>query len=92
MNSGRASRDFWEEIEPDEALVGNAIHLASRDLKTAEHVLNGGDYDWSLAISYNAMLQAGRALMFSEGVRSRGESRHFAVIEFRQNAVWQEFP
>ena len=74
MNSGGASRDFWEVIEPDEALVDNAVHLANRDLKTAEHVLNDGDYDWSLAISYNAMLQAGRALMFSEGVRPRGRA------------------
>ncbi len=76
MSSETRSAKPWERIEADEDLVKNAFTLAKRDIKTARHILEDGDHDWSYAISYNAMLQAGRALMFSEGVRPTGKFKH----------------
>ncbi len=74
--------EMWEAVERDADLVRNSISLAKRDLKTSRNVFNGGDYDWCFSIAYNAMLQAGRALMFSMGYRPKGEYRHVAVVEF----------
>jgi len=82
MDSGKKSNELWERIEYDKNLITNAIQLSERDLKTAENIFNDGDYDWSFAISYNAMLQAGRALMFSEGFRPKGQYKHVSVVEF----------
>jgi len=38
--------------------------LAERDLNAAGHNLEDEEYDWALSIAYNAVLQAGRAVMF----------------------------
>ena len=91
MNSEKKSDKLWEGIEPTAELVANALALAQRDLRTAEHNFKNEDYDWSFAISYNAMLQAGRALMFSKGVRPTGEYKHVSVIEFVKTAFGQQF-
>ncbi len=92
MNSKNKSSDLWEKIEPNENLVNNAIQLANRDLKTAENIFNDGDYDWSFAISYNAMLQAGRALMFKEGFRPKGQYKHVSVVEFGKPIKYMAVP
>ena len=91
MSSKSKSNNFWEKIETNKNLIDNTVKLASRDLKTAENVFNSGDYDWSFAISYNAMLQAGRALMFSEGFRPKGEYKHVSVVEFVKTKFGDEF-
>lgn len=91
MSLGNKSSDFWEKIELDDSLVSNALKLAERDLKTAENVFEDNDFDWSFAISYNAMLQAGRALMFSKGFRPKGEAKHVAVFEFVKEFFGSEF-
>jgi len=74
--------EMWEKIRVDKGIVKKSLSLAERDIKTAKNVFEDKDYDWSLAIAYNAMLQAGRALMFSEGYRPKGKYKHVAVIEF----------
>ena len=81
MNSEKSS-DMWEKVGADKELVKKSLLLAERDIKTAKNVFEDKDYDWSLAIAYNAMLQAGRSLMFSEGFRPKGQYKHVAVIEF----------
>lgn len=57
------------------------MKLAERDLRVAKKNLDE-DYDWVLAIAYNAVLQAGRALMLSKGYRPRGEELHKTTIKF----------
>ncbi|MDI6903496.1 MAG: hypothetical protein QMC77_07160, partial [Methanocellales archaeon] len=42
--------------------------------------LNYSTQHWALAIAYNAMLQAGRALIFSEGYRPIGRYEHVGVM------------
>jgi len=73
---------LWIPIKSDEKLVRHALRLTERDLESAGRVLKDNDYDWSFAIAYSAMLQAGRALMFADGFRPRGEFKHVAVVEF----------
>lgn len=46
--------------------------------------------DWALAIAYNSMLQAGRALMFSKGYRPAGAYKHVGVIEFVHDIFGKE--
>ena len=63
------------------AQVGDQQAAARRDLAAARRF--GSDEEWTFNIAYNAMLLAGRAVMFSEGYRpTTGEGGHAAVIEF----------
>ena len=39
-------------------------------------------FDWSVAVSYNAMLSAARALMLDKGYRPSSQEGHVAVIRF----------
>ena len=91
MSSKKGLSEMWEKVDVDKNLVGNALQLAKRNLKTAENVFNDKDYDWAFAISYNAMLQAGRALMFSEGFRPKGEYKHVSVVEFVRTKFGSQF-
>ena len=47
-------------------------------------------FDWSLAVSYNAMLTAGRALMFERGYRPSSTEGHAAVVRFLHAALGNE--
>ncbi|MFH1408385.1 MAG: HEPN domain-containing protein [Nanoarchaeota archaeon] len=91
MNSEDKSSELWEEIVYDKNLVHNAMELAKRDLKTSMNMFDDADFDWSYAISYNAMLQAGRALMFSQGKRPKGKYKHVSVVEFVKKNFGQSF-
>lgn len=79
---GKKSDELWEQIEYNQGLVLNSLALSTRDLKTARRVFSDKDYDWAFSISYNAMLQAARALMFEKGYRPIGANRHISVVEF----------
>jgi len=61
--------------------VDRLLRVAQRDLTTAEKVLTQ-DLDWAFNIVYNAVLQAGRALMLHEGFRPRGPEQHRTVVRF----------
>ena len=76
------SKGFIKAIETDEKEIKKVLGLSERDIKVAKKNIENDDYDWALAIAYNAMLQAGKALMLSKGYRPAGEYRHVAVIEF----------
>jgi len=60
-----------EKIPFDLNTVREAIDIAQRDLYAAEMNLQIND-EWAYNISYNAVLSAGRALMFSRGYRPKG--------------------
>src|SRR3972149_4970243 len=62
--------------------VSEVFRVSQRDLSAAKNSLRQGDFDWALAIAYNSMLQAGRALMLARGYRPMGEYKHVAVVEF----------
>ncbi len=70
-----------KKIPFDEKKVADALALAGRDLTTARTILSH-DRDWAYTIAYNAVLSAGRALMFSKGFRPDGANQHIAVVRF----------
>ena len=71
-----------EKFESDADQVRNQVELARTDLASAKKILGIGDWKWAYNAAYNAMLQAGRGLMFSKGYRPKSEEGHVAVISF----------
>lgn len=71
-----------EKVEPDKQLALDLLKAAERDLKTANDNLKMEHNGWALAIAYNSMLQAGRALMAVKGYRAFSDSHHLAVVQF----------
>jgi uncharacterized protein (UPF0332 family) len=65
----------------DKKKVDDSLALAYRDLRTSRTILPT-DQDWAYSIAYNAVLQAGRALMFAKGYRPDGANQHIAVVKF----------
>jgi len=56
-------------MKPNRKLALISLEHARSDIETAKTLIEHRKFDWSLSISYNAMLVAGRALMFSKGYR-----------------------
>ncbi|MFQ6080829.1 MAG: HEPN domain-containing protein [Candidatus Bathyarchaeia archaeon] len=71
-----------QRIKPNEKTAKRNLKIASRDLSAAKHLLAEENYDWALSIAYNAMLQAGRALMFLKGFRPSAQFGHIAVVRY----------
>lgn len=71
-----------QRIKPNKKLAKRNLKIASRDLSAAKHLLAEENYDWVLSIAYNAMLQAGRALMFLKGFRPSTQFGHIAVVRY----------
>jgi len=69
-------------IRSDRSLALNSIRRARRDIDTAKTLISSDKFDWALAVSYNAMLAAGRALMFDKGYRPSSTGGHLAVVKF----------
>lgn len=55
------------------------VELFSRDFLVAKNTQN---YDWAFSILYNAILQAGRALVFSFNYRISDKEPHKTVFKF----------
>jgi uncharacterized protein (UPF0332 family) len=61
--------------------IDDLLEVARRDLTAARHMLPF-DSDWSLAIAYNAALQAVLALMYAYDYRPRGANMHRTALDF----------
>jgi len=70
-----------KKLPVDRKKIRDAMALAHRDAKTSRAIL-ANDCDWAYTIAYNAILQAGRALMFAHGYRPDGANQHIAVVKF----------
>jgi uncharacterized protein (UPF0332 family) len=68
--------------KPNHRLAVNSIRHAYSDIDTARMLTANDKFDWSLAVSYNAMLVAGRGLMFDRGYRPSITEGHAAVVKF----------
>ena len=75
-------KEMLEKVEKDMATAKKLIASAKGDLLAAKDILASGHSDWALAIAYNAMLSAGKALMAKRGYRPYSSSHHVAVIQF----------
>ena len=60
-------------------------------LFSAKNMLGIDEWGWAHNAAYNAMLQAGRALMFSKGYRPRSQEHQTAVISFVQAVYAAKF-
>ncbi|MFH1200373.1 MAG: HEPN domain-containing protein [Candidatus Micrarchaeota archaeon] len=69
-------------MQPDARLAESLFASAEKDLIASGDNLSSGHPDWALAIAYNAMLSAGRALMARKGYRATSEAHHVAVVQF----------
>ncbi|HLC37926.1 MAG TPA: HEPN domain-containing protein [Candidatus Norongarragalinales archaeon] len=67
------------------------LKLAGRDLVVAEELLKNNRLDWSLAVSYNCVLQTSRAWLFFKGYRPSYGEGHSVVIQFAMATLEQAF-
>lgn len=81
-----------EQFQSDAEQIRNEVEIAKSDLSSAKKMLGIEEWGWAHNAAYNAMLQAGRALMFSKGYRPRSEEHHTAVISFVQAVYASKFP
>ncbi len=72
-------RIYRESVSKED--VAAALERAERDLDTAERMLDI-DNDWAFSISYNAVLQASRAVMFAQGYRPASHESHKNTFAF----------
>lgn len=72
------------------AEVKRALEKAERDLKTARKIM-AEDWDWGFAVAYNAVLQASRAYMFSQGYRPRSVQGHKNTFAFMALAMGKDY-
>jgi uncharacterized protein (UPF0332 family) len=72
---------FIKTVPVDRKKIQDARDLALRDIATSQTIL-ANNQDWAYTIAYNAVLQAGRALMFSQGYRPDGANQHVSVVKF----------
>lgn len=82
---------YLKRLPTDPKRVINSMDLAQRDVDTASRMLEKGDYDWAFNISYNAMLQSIRALMFHNGYRPSSRNSHIAVVKFTEILLGKEY-
>jgi hypothetical protein len=70
-----------KSLPVDQKKIEAARALALRDVATTRTLLDSNQ-DWAYNITYNTVLQAGRALMFSKGYRPDGTNQHISVVKF----------
>ncbi|MGI0086904.1 MAG: HEPN domain-containing protein [Nitrosotalea sp.] len=80
-----------EKFESGNAQIKNEIENAEAKLKSAKNVLTINEWGLAHASAYNAMLHAGRALMFSKGYRTKGQNHHETVVLFVQAVFAAKF-
>lgn len=95
MNSKKKSSKYWDRIVPAEDTAKKHLKKAEEDLETSRILFSREDYDWSFSIAYNSILQAAKALMAFNKVRSKGPSHHISTIIFLkenyENEIGEEF-
>lgn len=67
---------FLLKVKPDKQIATAETDEAEYDLDKARKTFEEKDYKWSIVKSYYSMFHAGRAVLFSIGLR---EKKHFAV-------------
>lgn len=71
------------------AEIERLLALADRDIQTARRTM-AEDWDWGFSIAYNAVLQAARAYMYSQGFRPASEQGHKNTFAFLREALGEE--
>jgi uncharacterized protein (UPF0332 family) len=85
-------QDLVEQFKSDKDQVGNEMEGAGKNLASAKNMIGIEEWEWAHAAAYNAMLHAGRALMFYKGYRPKGHDHHIAVVNFTIAVFSAKFP
>lgn len=85
-------KNLVEKFESDPDQIGNEIDGAEKNLSSAKNMCKINEWEWAHSAAYNAMLHAGRALMFAKGYRSRGPDHHVAVVDFMEAVFSSKIP
>lgn len=75
-------KNLVERWQSDPVQIKNEVDIAKKDVAAARKMMAIQEWDWAHNAAYNAMLQAGRALMFDKGYRPKSQEHHTAVISF----------
>lgn len=75
-------KNLVEKFESDADQIENEMEGATKNLDSAKNMCGINEWEWAHTAAYNAMLHAGRALMFAKGYRPRGHDHHVAVVDF----------
>jgi uncharacterized protein (UPF0332 family) len=86
------SKGLVEKFESDKMQIGNEMNIAIQNISSAKKMLGIQEWEWAHTAAYNAMLQAGRALMFFKGYRPKGQEHHVAVVSFTQAVFSAKLP
>jgi len=70
--------------------IEKQIIRGKKDLKLAEKVLDD-EPEWGATIAYQAMLRAGRALLFSKGYLPTDGGQHKTVVELTHEILGREY-
>ena len=68
-------------VESDKKQSEECLKGAERDLKLAKKMIKE-DFDWTMALAYNAMHQAARSLMFYDGYHAVGGEKHKTAVAY----------
>ncbi|PJB97533.1 MAG: hypothetical protein CO079_07075 [Nitrosopumilales archaeon CG_4_9_14_0_8_um_filter_34_10] len=85
------SKGLVEKFQSDQVQIKNEMDIAKNDLTSAKKMLTIQEWGWAHNAAYNAMLQAGRALMFSKGYRPKSSEHHVAVVSFAETVYAAKF-
>ena len=70
------------KVGPDMKMANRLLLSSEEWISAAEDSRKAGHAEASLALAYNAMLNAGRALLAAKGFRTASESHHKTVVAF----------
>ena len=84
----RQRRIHPHRATPEE--VARLLALADRDIRMARRVMPE-DWDWAFSIAYNAVHQAARAFMYSQGYLPASEKGHKNTFAFAREALGGDF-
>ncbi len=71
--------------------INKVLSRAYRNIKSAKILLKDDDEEGSFGLAYEAMLLAGRALVFSYGLRPRTVGSHKIVVDFTEKIIGKEY-
>jgi uncharacterized protein (UPF0332 family) len=85
------SKGLVEKFQSDPEQIKKEMDIAKNDISSAKNMLTIREWGWAHNAAYNAMLQAGRALMFSKGYRPKSSEHHVAVVSFMETVYSAKF-
>lgn len=83
-------KGFLKTQRPNFNQIEKQIIRSKKDLTTARMVISG-DPEWAATIAYQAMLRAGRALLFSMGVLPADGAQHRTVVELTNKILGKNY-